>query len=43
MVLLVDKGVKLRFNYDKLEVEKKGFLELVNVLVVCCFFFRLFL
>uniref|UniRef100_A0A2K6LFK7 HECT-type E3 ubiquitin transferase n=1 Tax=Rhinopithecus bieti TaxID=61621 RepID=A0A2K6LFK7_RHIBE len=41
VALLADKGAKLRPNYDKSEVEKKGPLELANALAACCLSSRL--
>ncbi|KAJ7311304.1 hypothetical protein JRQ81_006920 [Phrynocephalus forsythii] len=41
VALLADKGAKLRPNYDKAEVEKKGPLELANALAACCLSSRL--
>uniref|UniRef100_A0A5F9C1Q2 HECT-type E3 ubiquitin transferase n=1 Tax=Oryctolagus cuniculus TaxID=9986 RepID=A0A5F9C1Q2_RABIT len=41
VALLADKGAKLRPNYDKTEVEKKGPLELANALAACCLSSRL--
>ncbi|ELW71312.1 putative E3 ubiquitin-protein ligase HERC1 [Tupaia chinensis] len=41
VALLADKGAKLRPNYDKSEIEKKGPLELANALAACCLSSRL--
>uniref|UniRef100_A0A4X1U0U5 HECT-type E3 ubiquitin transferase n=1 Tax=Sus scrofa TaxID=9823 RepID=A0A4X1U0U5_PIG len=41
VALLADKGAKLRPNYEKSEVEKKGPLELANALAACCLSSRL--
>lgn len=41
VALLADKGAKLRPNYDKTEIEKKGPLELANALAACCLSSRL--
>ncbi|EMP26120.1 Putative E3 ubiquitin-protein ligase HERC1 [Chelonia mydas] len=41
VALLADKGAKLRPNYDKAEIEKKGPLELANALAACCLSSRL--
>ncbi|XP_060031692.1 probable E3 ubiquitin-protein ligase HERC1 [Erinaceus europaeus] len=41
VALLADKGARLRPNYDKAEVEKKGPLELANALAACCLSSRL--
>uniref|UniRef100_A0A8D2LRJ6 HECT-type E3 ubiquitin transferase n=1 Tax=Varanus komodoensis TaxID=61221 RepID=A0A8D2LRJ6_VARKO len=41
VALLADKGAKLRPNYDKAEVEKKGPLELANALAASCLSSRL--
>ncbi|XP_017947878.1 probable E3 ubiquitin-protein ligase HERC1 isoform X3 [Xenopus tropicalis] len=41
VALLADKGAKLRPNYDKAEMEKRGPLELANALAACCLSSRL--
>ncbi|XP_069046831.1 probable E3 ubiquitin-protein ligase HERC1 isoform X3 [Lepisosteus oculatus] len=41
VALLADKGAKLRPNYDKTDVEKRGPLELANALAACCLSSRL--
>ncbi|KAJ8248744.1 hypothetical protein GJAV_G00227260 [Gymnothorax javanicus] len=41
VALLADKGAKLRPNYDKTDVEKRGPLELANALAACCVSARL--
>ncbi|XP_078541321.1 putative E3 ubiquitin-protein ligase HERC1 isoform X2 [Lissotriton helveticus] len=41
VALLADKGAKLRPNYDKAEIEKRGPLELANALAACCLSSRL--
>ncbi|XP_041442593.1 probable E3 ubiquitin-protein ligase HERC1 isoform X2 [Xenopus laevis] len=41
VALLADKGAKLRPNYDKAEMEKRGPLELANALGACCLSSRL--
>ncbi|KAG8440199.1 hypothetical protein GDO86_006116 [Hymenochirus boettgeri] len=41
VALLAEKGAKLRPNYDKAEMEKRGPLELANALAACCLSSRL--
>ncbi|KAJ8417270.1 hypothetical protein AAFF_G00284970 [Aldrovandia affinis] len=41
VALLADKGAKLRPNYDKTDIEKRGPLELANALAACCVSTRL--
>ncbi|XP_069758992.1 probable E3 ubiquitin-protein ligase HERC1 isoform X8 [Narcine bancroftii] len=41
VALLADKGAKLRPTYDKVEMEKRGPLELANALAACCLSSRL--
>uniref|UniRef100_A0A4W5JV81 Uncharacterized protein n=1 Tax=Hucho hucho TaxID=62062 RepID=A0A4W5JV81_9TELE len=41
VALLADKGARLRPNYDKTDLEKRGPLELANALAACCLSSRL--